>query len=411
MVPVPEGIWMADQAQPGGFDVRKLVEQSASKSTLQELAKRGIHRVKVLDEQMINKLIKDAVSQVLVSKTNLVSDADREKLVQASRAELDKLMKEFQQSKDKAELVVKDKESLAGEVENLQKQLQLQRQLSETLGKQRFEDGKGAAKAEIESLKEKVTQAEQAAREKLEGEFQKKMSAEMERMSTLSKHMETAVRSGGEEGIKKAVAARENELKAEFADRERKLRGEIDEARKAGAKEKESELKAAFADRERELKAQFQSKADDAAARVSQQKDAEYSQKMMAEMQKNVELSQKLTSTLEEMRQRDDEVAKKMEQLFTKSIEGLSKKLADLKLRSIAGGGGGGGGGGDVDAGAFRQSEDVIKHMLANELESNVKNMEKVEGKTAGTLGSALDRLKAMRGGAPKPPADDKDKK
>ena len=207
--------------------------------------------------------------------------------------------------------------------------------------------------------------------------------------------------------MKKAVQARENELKAEFSDRERKLRGEIDEARKTGAREKETELKAAYADRERELRAQFQSKADDAAARVSQQKDAEYSQKMMGEMQKNVELSQKLTSTLEEMRQRDDEVAKKMEQLFTKSIEGLSKKLGDLKFRSIAGGGGGGGD--DLDAGAFRQSEDVIKHMLANELESNVKNMEKVEGKTAGTLGSALDRLKAMRGGQ-KPP-EDKDKK
>jgi hypothetical protein len=111
---------------------------------------------------------------------------------------------------------------------------------------------------------------------------------------------------------------------------------------------------------------------------------------------------------LEDMRAHDDEIAKKMEQLFTKSIEGLSKKLGEIKLRGV-GGGGGGGGGGDIDAGAFRQSEDVIKYMLQNELESNVKAMDKVEGKSGGTLGSALDRLKAMRGGA-KPP-DDKDKK
>ena len=50
---------MAEQ-QP--FDVRRAIEQSSSKSTLQELAKKGIHRVKVLDESMINKLIGDALT-------------------------------------------------------------------------------------------------------------------------------------------------------------------------------------------------------------------------------------------------------------------------------------------------------------------------------------------------------------
>ncbi len=388
---------MADQAQPGsggGFDVRKVIEQSASKSTLQELAKRGIHRVKVLDEQMINKLIKDAVAQVLVSKTNIVSDADREKIV-AARQELDKLTKEFQQSKDKAELVAKDKESLASEVENLQKQLQLQRQLGETLGKQRFEDGKAMAKQEIEALQKKVAEAEQAARLKLEAEFQKKMSGEMEKMATLSKHMETAAKSGGEEAVKKAVEAREMKLKAEFADRERELR---DEARKSA----EAAANRAAAQKEAELKAQFAGVADRAAA----QKEIEFSQKLMAEMQKNADLQAKNQQMLEDMRAHDDEIAKKMEQLFTKSIEGLSKKLGEIKLRGV-GGGGGGGGGGDLDAGAFRQSEDVIKYMLQNELESNVKAMDKVEGKSGGTLGSALDRLKAMRGGA-KPPEDKK---
>ena len=52
------------------FDVRKVIDQSASKTTLQELAKKGIHRVKVLDEQMINNLIRDAVEHILVSKTS-----------------------------------------------------------------------------------------------------------------------------------------------------------------------------------------------------------------------------------------------------------------------------------------------------------------------------------------------------
>src|SRR5687768_11600150 len=126
---------MADQPGSPNFDPRKVIEQSAAKSTLQELARKGIHRVKVLDEQMIKKLIADAVAQTLASKSDLVSEADREKVVAASRQELDKLMKEFQQHKDKADLVAKDKETLATEVENLERQLQVQRQLTDTLGK------------------------------------------------------------------------------------------------------------------------------------------------------------------------------------------------------------------------------------------------------------------------------------
>ena len=86
------------------FDVRRAIEQSSSKSTLQELAKKGIHRVKVLDESMINKLIGDAVERIISTKTNLLSSDDRAKLIEASRKELDRLMREHQSSKDKAEL-------------------------------------------------------------------------------------------------------------------------------------------------------------------------------------------------------------------------------------------------------------------------------------------------------------------
>src|SRR5437773_9358012 len=99
---------MADAPETPGFDARKAIEQSAAKSTLQELARRGIHRVKVLDDAMVQKLIKDAVTQVMVSKSSTMSDAEREKVVTASRQELDKLMKEFQTHKDKSELLTKD---------------------------------------------------------------------------------------------------------------------------------------------------------------------------------------------------------------------------------------------------------------------------------------------------------------
>ncbi len=117
---------MADP-QPGQnpIDVKKVIEQSASKTTLQELAKKGIYRVKVLDEAAITRMIGEAVSRIVATKTNLMSEGDRQKLVEASRKELDKLVKEFQDSKDRNELMEKDKAALATQIESLQEALKL----------------------------------------------------------------------------------------------------------------------------------------------------------------------------------------------------------------------------------------------------------------------------------------------
>jgi hypothetical protein len=117
------------------FDVRRAIEQSSSKSTLQELAKKGIHRVKVLDESMINKLIGDAVERIISTKTNLLSSDDRAKLIDASRKELDRLMREHQNTKDKADLAEQSQAQLAASVENLTKQLTTAQRLAEDTAK------------------------------------------------------------------------------------------------------------------------------------------------------------------------------------------------------------------------------------------------------------------------------------
>ena len=243
------------------FDVKKAIDQSASKSTLQELAKKGIHRVKVLDEAMIQKLIRDAVENILSARGGSLSGAERDQVVKQSRQELDRLIKEFS------------------------------------------------------STKETLT------------------------------------------ADKAALATRESELRAEFAQRER-----------------------------------------------------EYNKRIQDELQKNAEMSQRMASSLETSRTHEDELVKKMEVLFTKSLEGLNKKLTDLRLRSMAGGPMGGGGGGYEGGVELRPSQATIEGLFAQELESNVKAMEKGEGKTAGKLGSALDRLKNMRGGGA-PKKDDEEKK
>jgi len=292
---------MAEQ-QP--FDVRRAIEQSSSKSTLQELAKKGIHRVKVLDESMINKLIGDAVERIISTKTNLLSGEDREKLIKASRQELDRLMKEHQNSKDKAELAEQSQAQLAASVENLTNQLKTAQRLAEDTAKQRYEDGKNVMRAEVDDMKKKMASME--------------------------------------------------------ADIEKRVRREV---------------------------------------------DLEYQAKMANERivieQMKTEAAKKQAEMIEEMRKSDEELFKRMSELFTKVMDGVNKKLGDLRNRSFAGGGGGGGGGmgkmeGDVD---FRPSQATLESLVQGELESNVKAMQ-VESKSGGKMGNALERLKAMRGGA-----------
>ena len=290
---------MAEQ-QP--FDVRRAIEQSSSKSTLQELAKKGIHRVKVLDESMINKLIGDAVERIISTKTNLLSSDDRQKLIEASRKELDRLMKEHQTTKDKAELAEQSQATLASSVENLQNQLKTAQRLAEDTAKQRYEDGKNVMRAEVDDMKKK--------------------------MSTMEADIEKRVR--------------------------------------------------------REVELEYQAKMANERIVIEQMK---------------TEAATKQAQMIEEMRKSDEELFKRMSELFTKVMDGVNKKLGDLRNRSFAGGGGGGGGmarmEGDVD---FRPSQATLESLVAGELESNVKAMQ-VESKSGGKMSNALERLKAMRGG------------
>ncbi|HZF00037.1 MAG TPA: hypothetical protein VE981_23715 [Planctomycetota bacterium] len=257
----------------------------------------------MLDESMINKLIGDAVERIISTKTNLLSSDDRQKLIEASRKELDRLMKEHQNTKDKADLAEQSQAQLAASVENLTNQLKTAQRLAEDTAKQRYEDGKNVMRAEVDDMKRKMSSME--------------------------------------------------------ADIEKRVRREV---------------------------------------------DLEYQAKMANERiiieQMKTEAAQKQAQMIEEMRKSDEELFKRMSELFTKVMDGVNRKLGDLKNRSFAGGGGGGGGGlgkmdGDVE---FRPSQATLESLVQGELESNVKAMQ-VESKSGGKMGSALERLKAMRGG------------
>ncbi|MBV8879235.1 MAG: hypothetical protein JO332_04695 [Planctomycetaceae bacterium] len=251
---------------------------------------------------MINKLIGDAVERIISTKTNLLSSDDRQKLIDASRKELDRLMKEHQTTKDKAELAEQSQAQLASTVENLQNQLKTAQRLAEDTAKQRYEDGKNVMRAEVDDMKKK--------------------------MSTME------------------------------ADIEKRVRREVD--------------------------LEYQAKMANERIAIEQMK---------------TEAAKKQAEMIDEMRKSDEELFKRMSELFTKVMDGVNKKLGDLRNRSFAGGGGGGGGmarmEGDVE---FRPSQATLESLVQGELESNVKAMQ-VESKSGGKMGSALERLKAMRGG------------
>lgn len=512
-------------AEPEAFDVKKALEQSTTRSSLQDLARRGVHRVRVLDEAQVSKLIGEAVDRIVSTKTNLLSPEDRAKLIDASRKELDRLMAEHQAMKDKTDLVEKDKSSLVGEVENLQNQLKAQRKLSEEQSKQRFEEGRTAAKGEIEALKKRLSLSEEtrnssasqagdlsdrlATHKKENEDLRKRLSAAEQASSAVSlkaadlegrieSHkrdaedlrkrlaaseqtsnsatgkagdLESQVQSARREAeeLRKRLSAAEQassagSLKAadlegqvqiqkrEVEDLRRRLAAaeqasaaassksaevdgrlqarnrdieefhrklaaaeqgsgasgarisELEGRLKSGQAAHDAQLAQARSDlerRERDLREELARREQDIAARGASTKEAELRTKLDEMAAKNMEMADKQTKLLEDMKKSDEELFKNMTSLFTKSIESLSKKLGDIRLRAMAGGSVGagamGGGTGDLE---LRPSQATIEGLFSQELDNNLKSMQ-VESKTGtgSKLGSALDRLKALRGG------------
>lgn len=175
---------MADEKN---FDVRKLIDQSASKSTLKELASKGIHSVKVIDENTINKLIEEAVQRIIVTRTNVLTEQERKKIYEASRRELQRLLQEHSEMKQKSELVEKDKNSMIREVENLQRQVQLTRKMSAEEARMRFEEGIDSQQPLIRELRERVELLERSlqdgAKKDMESDLSRRLLQELHGMS------------------------------------------------------------------------------------------------------------------------------------------------------------------------------------------------------------------------------------
>ena len=79
------------------LSVQDAIRQSATDVDLEELSRRGLRKVKVLDKQTVFRLIDEAVNRVVEERLALATDAERQQIQSEARSEFQRLVKERQQ--------------------------------------------------------------------------------------------------------------------------------------------------------------------------------------------------------------------------------------------------------------------------------------------------------------------------
>src|SRR6185436_1463162 len=109
------------------LDIRKAIADSSRDSDLSSLASSGVKRVKVLDERGLMEMIEAAVNQVVTTQTQ----EERSRILADSRKQLTKLMNERDKFTSHAEMLEAGRADLIGQIEKLQKELKLRRDVEE----------------------------------------------------------------------------------------------------------------------------------------------------------------------------------------------------------------------------------------------------------------------------------------
>ena len=107
------------------FDVPDALQKSANTVTVEELARRGLRTVKVLDRSTILRMIDEAVEKVVEERLTEISDVDQQQIRNEARSEFTRLVKErkseqLEQQKNYEERI----ESLREQAVTLEGQLQ-----------------------------------------------------------------------------------------------------------------------------------------------------------------------------------------------------------------------------------------------------------------------------------------------
>ena len=102
---------------PQTLDLSNVIKSSTCDVTLDSLNKRGVRQVKVVNREMISRLISKTVDSVLAQRTEKVTSAEREKVMRQAREQIDEMAKK---TREKAQGRIAE---LEGEVESLNNRL------------------------------------------------------------------------------------------------------------------------------------------------------------------------------------------------------------------------------------------------------------------------------------------------
>ncbi len=112
---------------PSKLNIQKAIDQGSRMASLSSLANSGVRNVKVLDENTLHELIAQAIDEVVSSQTS----AERSKLLADARKQLVQIMNERNEFMDKAGLAEAGKNDLVQQVEHLQNELKVRREIEQ----------------------------------------------------------------------------------------------------------------------------------------------------------------------------------------------------------------------------------------------------------------------------------------
>ncbi len=374
---------MADE-----ININKMISGSTSNVSVSDLSRQGFKKVKVLNQEMIKKLIVKSVDKVLQAREADISEKTRQQVIEKSKKKFQELLQnkveevkeekkkrdiEFQDQAGRLQTVVDERDRLKKELEEKCAACAERDHEIEALKKQ-----SEAQAREIERIQQETRASETGASEKLkdvQDELEKEKKAreeEARRLEESRKEFEDAKARGAEqaEALKRAEEALENEKKA---------RGEQDEKFRQYREKKEAD-----SDRIAEEIAGLKQK-------IQGDANAEKGPGIM-------EMMEMFRVMLKEVRQ--NEAASKQETVgeMRESMEFLADRIA----QGIARSGGGGGGGGSVQFRNDESATDVAAALLGLssdvKIESNIGKVSVKKGKAKQGVGSSLNKLKAMQG-------------
>ncbi|MFH1024410.1 MAG: hypothetical protein V1809_13605 [Planctomycetota bacterium] len=391
------------------FDIQGALEQSTSRTTLEELAKRGIKRVKVLNEPQIKQFIEEAVQRIISTRTTVLSEQERQKIIDASRKELDRLVREHTATKEQAELAEQSKNDLIRQVENLQQQLAVLNKLRPEEGRKRFEEGVASLRPKLEEQENRLRTLEQEAQAAEDRRAREVTQVKAALAEALRQAGEGAARQAAEaEGLKQEIANQRRlaeevanrrfeegaaALRPKLEEQENRLRTLEQEAQAAEDRRarEATQVKAALTEALRQAGETARVRFAEGAASVKPEIEAREGRirELEAEVRAlvgRVNERDELRGRLDDLGRRDDRMKGHLETLFQNMVEGLDKKLQNLRIRAAASGE------------AFEPGSVSLENLFKEELESNLAKIGIQEKSDSGGMDDALAKLKKLRG-------------